>query len=174
VHSHYCIECKRTRSCHNVNCLAPTVEPCAACNEFKIRVRAQVFNALDNAEDNGYPQRDLSTDEIAEHLCDCDADLEHLEPRTLYPFIEQWKRIESRVKSLTYTQFTGRWNHKALTAVLGGVLMLGGCAGRKPAKAEPPFWNECHRVAYDVKTQEETHVCTARNGKTFQIKVKQL
>jgi hypothetical protein len=52
--------------------------------------RARVFKSLDNAEANGYPQRDLPVDQIACDIGTCDADLEGLEVEELRPHIEAW------------------------------------------------------------------------------------
>lgn len=54
-------------------------------------VRTSVFEALDNALENGYDPRLQPTEEVAVELTSFDADLEDFEPATLVEHVEAWK-----------------------------------------------------------------------------------
>jgi hypothetical protein len=61
-------------------------------------LRDRVFEALQNAVDNGYGNFVFvaDPDEVAADLCDCCADLEDEDPGNLVPFVQEWR---ARTKS---------------------------------------------------------------------------
>jgi hypothetical protein len=64
-------------------------------NQFWV-LRAQVFESMDNAVVNGYPQHDLPVDEIATDIGTCDSALEGREIDELRPHIEAWLAAHPR------------------------------------------------------------------------------
>lgn len=53
-------------------------------------IRRAVFDALNNAVDNGHNMREFSVEEIVDDLASCDADLENLDPNQFRPFVIEW------------------------------------------------------------------------------------
>lgn len=54
-------------------------------------IRELVFQAMDNACDNGYDEAQDDPLAVAIDICDCDADLENEEPETLVPYVQEWR-----------------------------------------------------------------------------------
>jgi hypothetical protein len=53
-------------------------------------IERMVYQALDNARENGYDQRFLTPEDIAHDLTDCDADLGGAHVNDLLPHIASW------------------------------------------------------------------------------------
>lgn len=56
-------------------------------------IKKLVFEALNNAKENGYEPEKESVEYWANDLIDYDADLENCEPEELTPYIEEWRKF---------------------------------------------------------------------------------
>ena len=68
-------------------------------------LRSDVFDAMDNAEFNRYPQFELSSDEVVQDLLMYDADLENEKPETLRPLVVEWQRRKRKAIFQEHTHF---------------------------------------------------------------------
>ncbi len=61
-----------------------------------MNIRESVFEALDNAVENGYPMREWKIEAILDDLLMCDADLEDLERAVVEPFVVKWLSLPAK------------------------------------------------------------------------------